>query len=264
MSRSSFLSFAVVIVVCASVTMTACGGGTSEEVARVGDTAITRAAVSHWMNTLIGGDYYQVSRKRTVPTGLVSDPPNYRGCVARLESIAASSPSRRPKPTGLQLLTKCRELYQAMKKQAISYLVTAQWAIALDREQGITASDQEIRQLLKEVKAREYPKKGQFEQYLAATRATLSDELFVVKLDVLTQKLLNKVGAGGQKVNAAFTKEGEKWTAKTTCRPGYVVEHCRQYKGEPTPAPTSPSILLEQVAELVTGQCANLPACAEP
>jgi hypothetical protein len=216
------------------------------------------------MNTLAGGDYYQVSRKRTVPTGLVSDPPNYRGCVGHLESIAANSPSRKPKPTGLQLLTKCRRLHQALKKQAISYLVNAQWAIALDREQGVTASDREVRQLLDEIKAREYPKKGELERYLAATRASLSDELFVVKLNVLGQKLLHKVEVGGQKVNAAFTKEGERWTAKTTCSPGYVVEHCKQYKGEPTPAPTSPSVLLEQVAELVTGQCVNLPACAEP
>ena len=68
-----------------AVGLTACGGGSGSSgdvVARVGETAITRAAVSHWMGTLAGGDYYVMSSQHTVPAGLVSDPPDYAGCVA--------------------------------------------------------------------------------------------------------------------------------------------------------------------------------------
>src|SRR5690242_17751751 len=69
-----------------AVGLTACGGGgggasgaSGDVVARVGGAAITRAAVSHWMATLAGGDYYELSGRRPVPTGLVSDPPDYAG-----------------------------------------------------------------------------------------------------------------------------------------------------------------------------------------
>jgi hypothetical protein len=242
--------------------LAACGGGGSANVvAQVGADPITKASVSHWMATLAGGDYYQLSGKRTIPEGLVSEPPNYARCVARLEAAAASAPVKSPTQTGVALLTKCRQLYQALRTQAVGYLVSARWFINLAREEGLTATDAEVTQLYNEIKAREFPKPAELRQYLASRRLSLADELFVVKLDVLSQKVQRKLASGGKQAIAKFTEAGKKWTAKTTCHAGYVVEHCKEYTGQTASSVPAPSVLMEQVAVVATGRCINLAAC---
>ena len=251
-------------VAVAVVSLTACGGGgasSSDVVAQVGETSITKADLNHWMSTLAGGDFNEVSAKHTVPAGLVSEPPNYAACVARLEAVAANAATGRPKPAAAQLLSKCRQLYQALRLQALSYLVRAHWLIGLEGEVGVKATDEEVMQLFKEARAREFPKKGEFQQFLANTRRSLADEMFVTKLNLLSQKFQQKLTTGGKQMIARFTEAGRKWTAKTNCRAGYVVQHCRQFTKEPPPSTPPPSILMEQVAVITGRPCVNSPAC---
>lgn len=244
------------------------GGGTSSEaVVQAGGSAITKAEINHWMSTLAGGDFYEIAHKHTVPAGLVSEPPNYAACVTRLERVAASSYKGPSKPTAAQLLSKCRELHQTLKAQALNYLVQAQWVIGLASEAGIKATDGEVTKLLNEIKARQFPKgEGEFQRYLASNRRSLADELFVVKLDVLRRKIVQEVNTGGKQTLARFTEAGQRLTAKTSCHAGYVVQHCKQYTGQPytgQPASSlpSPAVLLEQVAVITGLPCINLPAC---
>jgi foldase protein PrsA len=240
------------------------GGGTSSEVVvQAGGSSITKAEINHWMSTLVGGDFYELAHKHTVPAGLVSEPPNYAACVARLEAVVRSSYKGPSKPTAAQLLSKCRQLHQGLKQQALNYLVQAQWLIDLAGEQGIQATNGEVMKLFNEVKARQFPKKGEFQQYLASNRRSLADELFVMKLDVLQRKIKQKVDTGGERMLALFTEAGQRVTAKTSCHAGYVVQHCKQYTGQPASPPSlpSPAVLLEQVAVLTGIPCINHPAC---
>jgi hypothetical protein len=264
--RSILMSMTAAVV---ALGLAACGGsGSSDTVAQVGGSSITRATVSSWMSTLGGGDYYELSGQQTLPAGLVSDPPNYARCVSTLETAIAASAQRGFKlPVALtpaDLLRKCRELNQALRTQATTYLVQAQWEASVDRDEGIIASDQEVQQLFKKVKAEQYPTAADLRHYLASTRSNLADFLFILRLDVLQQKTTRRLGAEGQRVLAAFTEAGKRWTAKTTCSTGYVVEHCKQFRGGPIYADTlSPAILMEQVAALVTGRCVNQAACGK-
>jgi hypothetical protein len=255
----------VLLTICIAIGgLAACGGGSSGNVvAQVGADPITKASVSHWMATLAGGDYYQLSSKRTVPEGLVSEPPNYARCVARLEAAAASAPVKGGTQTGVALLTKCRQLYQALRTQAVGYLVSARWLINLARDEGLTATDAEVTQLYNQLKAREFPKPAEQQQYLASRRLSLADELLIVKLDVLGQKVTQQIASGGKQATARFIEAGKKWTAKTTCDAGYVVEHCKEYTGQAASSVPAPSVLMEQVARVVTGRCINLAACSE-
>ena len=241
--------------------LAACGGGTfGEVVAQVGEYSITRAEVSHWMSTLAGGDFIEVSKGHTVPAGLVSEPPNYAACVARLEAVAVSPATGRPKPTAAQLLSKCRQLYQALRLQALSFLVESKWMIGLYGEEGLKVTDAEVVQLFKRIEAELSPKE-EFQQYLARRRRSLSDELFIVKLDVLRQKAAQKLNTGGKQMLAEFTEAGRRWTARTSCRAGYVVQHCKQYTGQSAPSLASPAVLLEQVAGITGRPCINRGAC---
>ena len=250
----------------AAVCLAACGGGgaASDVIAQIGATQITRPMVSHWMGTLAGGDYHQLSARHTIPDGLVAEPPNFSRCVANLEMAAARVPKRGLNLTGRQLLAKCRQLNQALRDQTVTLLVNDEWLIALARDAGVTASDAEVMRQFNRVKAKEFPTEAEQRQYLESRRLSVGDELFLLKIDLISQKLLKKLQQGGSLAAAKLTADAQRWTAKTRCRPGYVVEHCREYKGAPIYRAGLPSasVLIEQVAAIATGRCINRPACA--
>jgi hypothetical protein len=241
------------------------GSDSGEVVAKVGSTPITKAQVSHWMGTLAGGDYYELSRKHEVPAGLVSDPPRYSACVSQLEASSAAAPRKLYELSGVQLLTKCRELYQALRTQAIAFLVHALYVPGLASDFGITVSDQEVRQFYKKSTAERFPSEAANESYLKDRRASLSDELLVAKLDLISQKTLTKVKAPGSGGLPALSRSEARWKAMTDCKAGYVVEYCKQFTGEAPHTAANPpaSVLMEQVAALVTGRCTNLAACGK-
>jgi hypothetical protein len=251
--------------------MTACGGG-GGYVAQVGPVTITKPELSHWMKTLAGGDFYELSREHTVPADLVAEPANYSACVASLETAAENAALIRPKahaaprPTSAQLLTKCHEVHQALRFQAMSYLVNAEWSIGVYREVGITASEADVHRKLEEVKKLEYPAPGSFETFLKRTRRSLDDELLVVKLNVLNDKLFRQAhDLGVKRLLSKVSEAGLRWTNKTNCRAGYVVPHCRQFREGSTPTPKGPSedpaILMEQLATVTGVACINRIAC---
>lgn len=266
-ARKSALVFVTAgFAVCATVGLVACGGsGSGEVVAQVGGNAITRSAVSHWMLTLGGGDYYELSGRHVFPPGLVSDPPNYSACVSHLQAAAAGNPRASARLTPTNLLTKCRQINLALKVQATSYLLQAQQLIAAFRDEGITANENETQQLLNKIKAEQYPTQAALQQYLTSKHQTLADLRLVILLDVLRQKQASRVLAQGKQAIYRFVADERRWIARTKCSAGYVVQNCAQFKGEQTyPGGLSPAILMERVAALVTGRCTNLAACGEP
>jgi hypothetical protein len=215
------------------------------------------------METLAGGDYYELSRAHVVPSGLVSDPPNYPRCVASLEAAQAASPKKLTHLTGLKLLAKCRLLYLQLRTQATAYLVKNAVLTASYREGGVTVSDAEVATAFARYKAETYPTSAQQQRFLAARKLSVADELLIIKMDLLAQKAQAKITTGGKQAFAAFLTAQQRWTTKTTCSAGYVVEDCQNYAGgtQPYGAAPSPAILMEQVAAIATGRCTNLAAC---
>jgi hypothetical protein len=276
LGRSRMLPASLVAAFSILAGLAACGGGGSSSgssssgsggvVAQVDASPITRSAVNHWMSTLAGGDYYGLSGRQTIPAGLVSEPPSYAACVTRLEVAAARAPHKLYQLSGVQLLRKCRQLYQALRSQATAFLVKVPWLIGLAGELGVNANDAEVLQFYKRSFVTQYPNQAALSSYLTSTRASVADELLLVKLDLLAQKTLQKVKEAGKQGAAKLKQAEASWTAKADCHPGYVVEHCKQFHGEPPPTADSPpaSVLMEQVAALVTGRCTNLAACAKP
>jgi hypothetical protein len=152
-------TLSLIAVTCvAAAGLASCGGGSSSDVvAKVGSTAVTKAEVNHWMSTLAGGDYYEVSRKHTMPAGLVSEPADYARCTANLSAAVGSVAPPPARPTPSLLLSKCRQLHYAVRQQAAEFLVEGQALIGLAREEGITASDREIKETFAEIKKQEFP-----------------------------------------------------------------------------------------------------------
>jgi hypothetical protein len=277
MLKMMHIVFSLVAALAVAVVLNACGGTTSgkgqassgKAVAQVGNSAITAPEVNHWMQVLTAGDYVLVSHGHPVPAGLVSEPPNYGACAARLEAAAAnaaktlgaSAAKEHLTPTPSQLLVKCQQLYQAIKLQAIAYLVNEQWVVNVAKELGVTASAAEVTKAFDRFKTERFPKGAGLDKYLAERNLSLPDEMVIEKLDVLGQKLQEKMRAGGQTAIGSLAQAEQKWAAKTSCPAGYVFEHCQQYHGQTTPAVPSQGVLLEQVAAISGVHCVNRPAC---
>jgi hypothetical protein len=145
-------------------------------------------------------------------------------------------------------------------------LVQVLWFVGLAGSQGLKASDAEVLDYYRKTTAPQFPKASELSAYQAARRVSTADELLLIKKNLLSQELLAKYKGQGSSALARITRGEAEWTAKTDCSPGYVVEHCKQYRGEANaPAGTPPaSVLMEQVAALATGRCINIPACAKP
>jgi hypothetical protein len=241
------------------------GPASGEAVVRVGDQPITRDQVNHWMATLAGGDYHELSHGLGVPEGLVSDPPSFGRCVARLEAVVAAAPSKPSPPlTGVKLLTKCRQLYLALKAQATELLVTTELVFGLAAEEGVAVSEAEVLAAYRHSNAERFQTAAQLANDQAARRVSVSDELLLTKKNLLADKILTKLKS--QSVGPTGLARAEaSWSAKIDCHAGYVVEHCKQFHGAPPSSPDSPpaTVLMEQVVALVTGHCSYPAACGK-
>ncbi len=233
--------------------LAACGGSgggiPGNAVAMVGKTPITYASLNHWAATFVRGDYYQVTQKRA-PAGLASDPPNYAACVSAAETIAVKP----PKPTPTQLQGKCHQLYEAVKLEALRYLISALWSADQSAELGHKITETDINERIAQLQKEDYPQPGAFEAYLTNKGWSRADLHYIVKRNLLSGEVLKDIekqagkGHAGEKaLTRLLQSSASKWTARTTCRPKYVVLQCKEYKGV-APTGPSPAVLFEQMA----------------
>jgi len=242
--------------------LSSCGGGSHEApipanaVAEVKGQPITKADLNHWMATLAGVDFYEITRQAG-PRHLVSDPPRYSVCVAALRSIQPRHATHPHSFTATQLRTKCRQLNRVLEEETVSYLIFGHWAADEGAEEALAVSGQEVKQKFASIKAEQFPTEAQLRRYLALRGLDLADELSIVRREVLSTKLLQtrtqKVTAAGgpQSLLAAERGTTARLRGTTSCRAGYVVPQCRQDK-TPNAAPVGPSaaVLIEELAGL--------------
>jgi predicted nucleic acid-binding Zn ribbon protein len=266
MFKLAHIKLTALLALPAIIGMSACGGTSQRPatLARIGPTVITTAEVSHWMAALGGEDFYEVSHGRTAPEGLVSDPPNYARCLSSLQVVAGRATVAGPRPTAASLLRKCQQLHEAVKQQALMFLVNYYFVTSVDKEWGIQASEAEAAKgwngLRHEAR---YQPEGGIERVLAARRWSVADELLLMKLNVLRDKAKEALTRGGAQAERELRAIISRWTAKTICEPGYLVEHCAQYKPSMPNYPNTPppAVLMEQVAVLTGLPCGNREGC---
>jgi Raf kinase inhibitor-like YbhB/YbcL family protein len=137
----------------------------------------------------------------------------------------------------------------ALKNQTLGFLITSQWVLAEAAHLGISVSEAEVHQRLHQVTAKQFPKAAQLKHYLNSIGETEADLLMRVKAELLESKISQHVTAGKTASTeqhlliSDFQKSFEaRWRARTSCRPGYVMEDCLEFKGTPhAPATSSAS-----------------------
>ena len=138
--------------------------------------------------------------------------------------------------------------HSALENQVLGFLISSQWVLAEAAHLGIDVSEAEVRRRLHQITAKQFPKASQLKHYLASIGETEADLLMRLKVELLEAKIAKSVTAGKtastepRLLLSDFQKSFEaRWRARTSCRPGYVMEDCKEYKGTPHPPAASGS-----------------------
>src|SRR4051794_24120659 len=175
---------------------TGCGGGMpGNAVAEVDGTAIDKDAFNHWMNVAV--------KTNGQPKATVPDAPDFTKCIAEKRKAAAAPAKGQQKPTDAQLKTQCKQEYDALREQVMQLLTSFQWIQGEAEEQGIKVSDAEVKKSFDQQKKQSFPKAADYQKFLKDYDQTEGDILQRVKLDLLSNKIRDKIVKGKDKVSDA-------------------------------------------------------------
>jgi hypothetical protein len=221
-------------VLAATLCLAACGGGSDAVVARVGGHSITTGALDRWaaIEAVLS---YEVNPTQPAPKGVVPDPPSYANCIAYLRATPTTLIAPTQKPTTPQLKTRCKQKQETLRRHMLDILITNFWLEGEGAAKGLAVSEAEINQAL----GGQFPTQAAFRNFLKITGEKASDERALLRANLMATKLQRAVAtrkgltaAQRQQALARFTSEfTAKWSALTSCKPGYVVQECKQYKG---------------------------------
>jgi hypothetical protein len=225
--------------------LTACGGTTDEVAVQVGKTMISRSEVQHWMS-VIGGE---VSTAAGQPEPSVPKPPSYSACIAYKQKYPVTPTNGEPKSAD-EVKNECRLEYEKEKVKALYFLVPFAWVRGEAAELGVNLTGGRLRRELA-LAERRFPSEDVARRVLVGTRGTKKD--FAARLTQLLllariQQALERQGkqrgltlAQRQQALDRFSERFERtWRARTSCRLGYVMPVCRQYRTPRVPPPITP------------------------
>jgi hypothetical protein len=238
-------------MVCVIAAVASGCGGSGDTVARVGHIAITKATLGHWMYVALGEDFLALSG-RAAPAALLAPPPGSGTCVAYLQRIAPKRSGGQGNATA-QLASRCRQLYLAIREQALRSLIYSAWDEGQAAEQHVSVSEAEVRRALARSRAEQDSTRTSLAGYLDERHISLSDAMTLARDDLLQRKVQAKLQryvigrlSGVELAKLLHVYEAD-WTEKTDCRPGYVIYRCAQYKGPEGLLGPSPNSLLAPI-----------------
>jgi foldase protein PrsA len=185
------------------LTVAACGDSVpGNAVARVGDTTITRAQFNHWLQVAaISTQGTPTNGKR--PKVDIPQPPDFTACVAQKRAAAPTPPKGQKPPTTAQFKQQCRAEYEGLRDQVLQFLISAAWVQGESKDQGIKVTDKQVSQRFAQLKKQSFQKEKDFQNFLTSSGMTLSDLLFRVRNNLLSDKLREKITKGKDKVTEA-------------------------------------------------------------
>ncbi len=171
-----------------------CGGVPGDSVATVDGASIDKAQFTHWMN---------VAAKTSGQTTAVPDPPDYTACIAAKRKTAPKPAKGQPKTTDAQLKTQCKQQYEGLRNQVLQLLITYKWIQGEAKDLGLKVTDAEVKKSFDQQKKQSFPKDADYQKFLKTSGYTQEDLFERVKLDLLSNKIRDKVTKGKDKVSDA-------------------------------------------------------------
>jgi hypothetical protein len=112
-----------------------------------------------------------------------------------------------------------------LERKALVFLITADWLQAEARAEGIDLPSSGVEATYRHLV--NGPSGQSFASGLRSRGIARADELLVLTLQELSNKLRAKVGAGHDRLKAFVAAFRHRWKQRTSCRPGYIVPECR-------------------------------------
>ncbi len=123
--------------------------------------------------------------------------------------------------------------FAKLERRAIGELLDFIWIRGQAAEMGIGTRPSQIRRELVRLRRQAFDSVAEYRRFLKQARYTHRDVLERVAVQILSIKIQERVvaGVGGegarQKALTKFVREyEERWTARTVCAPGYVIQYC--------------------------------------
>jgi len=187
-------AFTLLALAGAGVTFAACGGVPGNAVATVDGEAINKSDFSHWLT---------IAAKSSGTTGaVVPDPENdYKNCVAAKRKATPAPAKGQPKTTDAQLKTQCKTEYDQYRSQVLQLLTSFKWIQGEAAAQNVKVTDAEVKKSFDEQKKQSFPKDADYQKFLKTSGETQEDIMQRVKLDLLSNKIRDKVVKGKDKVS---------------------------------------------------------------
>jgi hypothetical protein len=229
----------VCVSLCFSLSLAACGAAGGESIATVGGVGISKAELNHWTAVEFVTDYDQTGQ-RSVPRGLVPVPPTFTACIARRRAATASKAKGHVAIDPKQLKRECALDYKRVQEHVLDVLIVFQWRMKEAARYGVKVSRAEVRHEYARFSGERFPHAGELQRFLAHTGESMADEWLRMRIDLLGTKVTAKerVKYGGfvtpaqqQAYLAASEAATKKWLSETSCKTGFVVPNCKQYKG---------------------------------
>jgi foldase protein PrsA len=183
-------------VLFALVGLSACGGIPGNAVVSVDGNAITKDTFNHWMSVAAASSATTVS-KPAIPV-----PPKYTACIASLKAASKPAKGQTP-PTEAALKSQCAQQYKSLQQEVLGFLISSSWVIGEGKSLGVKVSDKEVRKQFEKIKTQQFPKAAEFEKFLKTSGQSVSDLLLRVKLNLLSQKIQQKIVKQKSKVTQA-------------------------------------------------------------
>ena len=191
-----FAALGAVLFVVAAVS--ACGGIPSNAVVQVGGTPITNETFKHWLGVAAAS-----SRVGSTEAPVLPEPPHYTACIKHLEGEEAKTATKGKKRTSTELKTQCEQQFKTLKTEVLGFLISSNWVVKEGESLGVKATDAEVKKQFTKIKSQQFPKTSDFEKFLASSGQTVSDLLLRVKLNMLSQKIQQKIAKENPKVSKA-------------------------------------------------------------
>lgn len=188
MSKALRLIAALGAVLFALLGLSACGGIPGNAVVQVGGNSITKDTFTHWMGVAAASGASSTGGKAVVP-----DPPAYTACIANLKATAPKPAKGQKAPTAEALKSQCVQQYKSLQQEVLGFLISSSWVIGEAKSIGVKLTDKEVIKQFEKIKTQQFPKAGEFEKFLSTSGQSVSDLLLRVKLNLLSQKIQQKV-----------------------------------------------------------------------
>jgi foldase protein PrsA len=184
-------------VLFALVGLSACGGIPGNAVVSVDGNSITKDTFNHWMSVAAASSATTPGAKPAIPV-----PPKYTACIATAKAAAKPAKGQAP-PTEAALKSQCAQQYKSLQQEVLGFLISSNWVIGEAKSLGVKISDKEVKKQFEKIKSQQFPKAAEFEKFLKTSGQTVSDLLLRVKLNLLSQKIQQKIVKQKSKVTQA-------------------------------------------------------------